>query len=314
MRVADGVVGQLQVLERVHLTAGPDAAIAVLVAGEILEDRLHLRAVRVSGIGTGTICPPTAKWPSGLGPRSNMKPSKFEWAVLPLNSRTLRSTRPGLRTDLRAFELTRRMLRQGEPETCRVGPRGHVVPVDIVRIGDPESRRRVVGRDQDILGVLAGRIEVRAVRRSERGEVCRDARRVRMALGQDPQVVDELVAVLHGVFEEEAVTNVVVGHVVFNVQVICAMHGHAAAVGVVNRGVLDVLPLRIADQMPVDRIPGQMHVLTHAIELDALDKHLAPAHRHDVAAKERLCLRQAKPGSRYCATACRLRRVHPRRR
>ena len=107
-----------------------------------------------------------------------------------------------------------------------------------------------------------------------------------MALGQDPQVVHELVAVLHAVFEEEAVTDVVVGHVVLNAQVIRAMHGHAAAVGVVNRGVLDVLPLRIADQMPVDRIPGKIHVLTHAIELDALDKHLAPAHRHHVPAEE----------------------------
>src|SRR3954451_13329595 len=55
MRVANGVVGQLHVLECVHLTAGPDAAIAVLVAGEILDDRLHLRAVRVSGIGKGNM-------------------------------------------------------------------------------------------------------------------------------------------------------------------------------------------------------------------------------------------------------------------
>src|SRR3954471_17364174 len=35
------------------------------------------------------VCPPVAKWPSGLGPRSIRKLSKFEWAVLPLNSRTL---------------------------------------------------------------------------------------------------------------------------------------------------------------------------------------------------------------------------------
>ena len=70
-----------------------------------------------------------------------------------------------------------------------------------------------------------------------------------MTLGEDPQVVHELVAVLNAVLEEEAVTDVVVGHVVFNVQVICAMHGHAAAVGIVNRGVLDVLPLRIANEM-----------------------------------------------------------------
>src|SRR6516225_5479938 len=41
----------------------------------------------------------------------------------------------------------------------------------------------------------------------------------------------------------------------------------------------------------LDRIPGQMHVLTHAIELDALDIHLAPVHRHNVAAKEcRVCV------------------------
>src|SRR6202021_1302588 len=81
------------------------------------------------------------------------------------------STRPGCLADLRAFELTRRMLRQGEPETCSVGTRGHVVAVNIVRIGDPESRRRVVGRDQDILGVLAGRIEVlRAAPPDRRGE------------------------------------------------------------------------------------------------------------------------------------------------
>jgi len=27
----------------------------------------------------------------------------------------------------------------------------------------------------------------------------------------------------------------------------------------------------------MDRIPRQMHVLTHAIELDAIDKHFAPS-------------------------------------
>ena len=35
------------------LTAAPDAAIAVLVGGEILEDRFQRLAVRVSGIFTG---------------------------------------------------------------------------------------------------------------------------------------------------------------------------------------------------------------------------------------------------------------------
>src|SRR5438046_3714036 len=75
------------------------------------------------------------------------------------------STWPGLRADLRAFELARRMLRQGEPETCGIGPRGHVVPIDVVGIGDPERRCRVVGRDQDVFGVLAGGIAVPAALR-----------------------------------------------------------------------------------------------------------------------------------------------------
>ena len=40
--------------------------------------------------------------------------------------------------------------------------------------------------------------------------------------------------------------------------------------------------------MPVDRIAGQRQVLAHAVQLDALDEHLARRHRHDVAAEEGL--------------------------
>ena len=109
-----------------------------------------------------------------------------------------------------------------------------------------------------------------------------------MALDLDGQVVHELVAVLDAVFEEEAVTDDVVGHVVLDAHVIGAMHGHAAVVGVVDGGILDVLALGVAHQMPVDRIARQLHVLAHAIELDALDEHLARDHRHDVAALEGL--------------------------
>ena len=194
--------------------------------------------------------------------------------------------RPGVLADLRAFELARRMHRQGVPEARRFGPRGHIVPVGVVRIGDPEGRCRVVGRDQDILGVLAGQIEVLAALHSERAEVRRDAGfAVGMAFGQHAQVVNELVAVLDGVFEEEAVTHIVVGHVVLHPHVVGAMHRHAAAVGVVNRRVLDILPLGVADEVPVDRVAGQMHILTHMIELDARDIHLGPGHRHDMPAE-----------------------------
>src|SRR5580698_11133744 len=159
MRVANGVVGHLQVLEYVHLTAGPDAAVAILVAGEILDDRLHLRAVRVSGIGKGNM--PT-DGEMAIGPGAAIEHERVEVGVadVALELPHLGSTRPGYLADLRAFELTRRMLRQGVPETRGIGPRGHVVPVNLVWIGDPESRRRVVGWAQDILGVLPGRIKV----------------------------------------------------------------------------------------------------------------------------------------------------------
>ena len=108
----------------------------------------------------------------------------------------------------------------------------------------------------------------------------------RMTLGLDGQVVDECVAVLDAVFEEEAVADGVVGDVVLHPQVVGAVDGDAAVVGVVDRGVLDVLPRRVADEVPVDRIAGEVHVLAHPVELDALEMNiLRPGHRHDVPAE-----------------------------
>ena len=76
----------------------------------------------------------------------------------------------------------------------------------------------------------------------------------RMTLGLDRQVPDELVALLDAVFDEEAVADGVVGHVVLDQQVVGPVHRHAAAVGVVDGGILDVLPLPIAVDVPVDRV------------------------------------------------------------
>src|SRR5262245_65256067 len=175
MREANSVVGHLQILVEVQLTAGPDAAIAVLVAGEILDDGLHLSAVRVNGIDKGNI-PADGEMAIGPGRAVTHETVKVRMGDVALELAELRATRPSGLADLRAFELTRRMLRESEPETCCVGTRGHVVAVGVFRIGDPERRRRVIRRDQDVLGVLAGRIEVRAIRaRYEWGGVCRAA-------------------------------------------------------------------------------------------------------------------------------------------
>ncbi len=64
-----------------------------------------------------------------------------------------------------------------------------------------------------------------------------------MTFGLDCQVLDEFIAVLDPVFEEEAVADGVVGHVVLHAQEVRAVHGHTAVVGVMERRVLDVLPL-----------------------------------------------------------------------
>src|SRR6185295_5940097 len=164
MREANAVVGEPQILVQMHFTAGPDAAIAVLVGGEILEDRLHLRAVRVSGIGLGSK-PADVEMVIGGDAAVAHETVKVRMGDVALELLHLGSTWKGLLADLRACELTNTILWQGVPETCRVGPRGHIVPVNIVRIGDPETRHRVVGRKQDILSVLAGPLEVLAVRR-----------------------------------------------------------------------------------------------------------------------------------------------------
>src|SRR5215211_6106850 len=124
MRVADGVVGQLQLLERVHLTAGPDATIAVLVAGEILEDRLHRSAVRVSGIGKGDM-PAGGEAAIGPGAAVEQEAVKVRVGDVPLELSDLHSPWPGGLADLCTFELTCRIHREGKPETCRIGSRGH---------------------------------------------------------------------------------------------------------------------------------------------------------------------------------------------
>src|SRR5215207_11023391 len=107
MREADSVVGHLQVLVEVQLTAGPDAAIAVLVGGEILDDGLHLSAVRVSGIGKGNI-PADGELAIGPGGAVAHETVKVRMGDVALKLAELRATWPRGLADLRAFELADR--------------------------------------------------------------------------------------------------------------------------------------------------------------------------------------------------------------
>ena len=117
------------------------------------------------------------------------------------------------------------------------------------------------------------------------GEIHGHAVQCRMTLGLDGQVPDELVTGLDAVFHEEAVAHGVVGDIVLDAQVVGAVHRHAAAVGVMDRGIADVLPGAFAAQVPVDGVARERHVLAHARQLDARDVHLRARHRHDVSAE-----------------------------
>ena len=88
MRETYGIVRRLQVLKTPFASA-PDAAIAVLVAGEILESASTLLLFGSAGFPHGQR-PANPKTFSTLMFRSNMNPSKLEWATLFLNSRTAR--------------------------------------------------------------------------------------------------------------------------------------------------------------------------------------------------------------------------------
>src|SRR5688572_25134755 len=177
----------------------------------------------------------------------------------------LHSTGPGLRGDLRAFKLTCWMFWKSQPEACCLGTCGHIPAVGIVGVRDPEGGRRVVGRKQ----LVGGSLTILTWSASVDSDycICRITGPVGMAPGQYPQVVQILVAVFNAIFEEVAVTDVVEGHIVLNPDIVRTMYRHAATVGVVNRRVLYVLSLRIANQMPMDRIPRKVLVLTHSKEL-----------------------------------------------
>src|SRR5690606_32193969 len=107
------------------------------------------RPVRVGGIGECRMRV-TADIELTLRIRTAVEYEPIEVRVrsIALELANLRATRPRIRADLRALELADRVLREGQPEADLVGTRGNVVPVDVVRIGDPEGGHRVVRGDQ----------------------------------------------------------------------------------------------------------------------------------------------------------------------
>src|SRR6187399_1171438 len=122
MRKTYGIVRRLQVPEDVPFASAPDAAIAILVAGEILEERVHALAVRVSRVFLGHV--------RGAGQPEDVfhidVPVEHEAVVVRVSDVALelaewRAARPDVLRDFRAQELSLRVLRQRQPETVRIG-------------------------------------------------------------------------------------------------------------------------------------------------------------------------------------------------
>src|SRR5690606_39351703 len=108
-----------------HLAAAPDTAIAVLIGREVVNERL-LRPGLASGIGIGHMrAAPNVESALRIGPAVEDETIEVRVGDVAAELADLHSTRPDLRTDLRAFELAYRVLRKCHPEADLVGTRGH---------------------------------------------------------------------------------------------------------------------------------------------------------------------------------------------
>ena len=238
LRHANGVVGEFCVAVDVHVATAPQATIAVLVAGQVLEVCLQHLALQILGI---------FQMQQGQGGQTE----GVVFVDMPVNHEAVevgmghvaaelaqrRAARPGVQAGLRAQEGAIRVHRQGKPETDLIGTCCHVVDVTVVRVGDPVRGYRVVGGQQ---GMLAGKADTPkflavAINLAVCGQVVGHALHGGMTLDLDRQVLHELVTAFNTVFHEEAVADDVVGDVVLDAQVIGTVHGHAAVEGTMKR-------------------------------------------------------------------------------
>ena len=119
MCVADTAVGQFQALEHMILATGPDGSATVLVAGEVFDHRFQPRAVGVAGNRIGQMrVPAKVEFTLRIGSAIKHQPVDVGVGDVAGKLPQLRFTGPGLRTDLRAFKLTRWVFRQSDPEAC----------------------------------------------------------------------------------------------------------------------------------------------------------------------------------------------------
>ncbi len=144
-RHANGIVGEFRVAEYEEVAPAPETTIAVLIAGQVLEVRLHHGAIQISRIcqrqerdggqteGVIFVDVPIEHEAVEVG----MGHVAFEGAHR-------RAARPDGLADVRVLERALRVFGQRQPEAGRVGTGRHIVDEAVVRVGDPERRRRIV--------------------------------------------------------------------------------------------------------------------------------------------------------------------------
>src|SRR6185369_9982354 len=114
MREADAVVRKLKALVDVHLTPALDAAIAVLVGGEVLDDGLN-RICANSGVGKGNE-PPRACMTICRGGTVLHETVEIRMGDIAPELADFRLRRPCVLAGIGTFERAGRMIRKCKPE------------------------------------------------------------------------------------------------------------------------------------------------------------------------------------------------------
>ena len=159
--------------------------------------------------------------------------------------------------------------REREPEAEALRARRDIVANHVIGVGDPECGGPGVG-GQHTLSVGRGP-------------------------GAEPEVAGDEIARLRAVFQKVSVAQVVVTDVAFHSRVVGAMHGDAAVEALPHAAAHEVLAVHRPHHVPVHRVPRHLPLLSHEVQLDALDPEGA-THAHHVAAESAGARWRCRPG------------------
>src|SRR5690606_2218029 len=144
------------------LAAAPDGAVAVLVGGEIVDDRHHLLAVGIARVGVAEVARATDIELAVRG-RAAIEHQAVEVGVRGVGAELahLGPARRGVLADFGTLVRAHRVLWHGEPPAYIILSSSYLVAADVGRIRRPDGRRGVLRWDMYVYGCLTSRFLVR---------------------------------------------------------------------------------------------------------------------------------------------------------